>query len=313
MKPVQVLVFHSHGVGQLVKLPSLPREGETVWSSSWEIGCDGAKGSNVAAALGQLGISTAFIGRIGTDLWSKIGLNWLQDAHVDLSHLIQDPKMSTMIGLVMVDQDGNNSIVLGGDSAHFTNEEIRNGIDAYPLAHYLITGFEMHIPDALEIARYGKEQGKYTILNPSPVPSEDIGTLSFVDLLILNHPECESLLSLKGITAVLQPEEQILQLQKFYQCPNIILTLGKHGNILLTEEHVSFFNAYPVTAVDTSGAGDSFLAAITAGIANGFCLQDSCRFAAQYAAQTVQKPGTFSAFSTLEEMQKLYPSFLSHF
>ena len=66
-EPAQVLVFHSHGVGQLIKLSHFPENGETLWSSSWEIGDDGAKGSNTAAALDRLGVRTASVSKIGSD------------------------------------------------------------------------------------------------------------------------------------------------------------------------------------------------------------------------------------------------------
>lgn len=306
---IQALVFHSHGVGQILRLPSFPQKGETIWTSSWEIGSDGAKGSNVAAALGNLGIATAFAGKTGTDIWGDIGLEWLHKSGVDLHYLLQDHQMSTLIGMVLIDDAGENSILLGGSSAHFTEQEIHTAIDAFPNASCLITGFEIHIPDALNIAQYGKQHGKYIILNPSPAPTVDIGPLPWVDLLILNQPESEALLTLQGLSPAQNPKEQIRALQKQYLCPNIILTLGGDGSLLLEQEQISFFPSLKVPVKDTSGAGDSFLAAVAACWIRHHTLSEACRFATMYASHTVQKQGTFPAFASRETLLKKEPAY----
>ena len=307
--PIQALVFHSHGVGQILRLPAFPKKGETIWTSSWEIGNDGAKGSNVAVALSNLGITTAFAGKVGTDIWGEIGLDWLNRSDVDLSCLIHDPQMPSMIGMVLIDDKGENSILLGGASAHFTEQEIRTAIHAFPSADFLITGFEIHIPDALKIARYGKQCKKYVILNPSPTPTFDIGPLPWVDLLILNQPESEALLTLQGVRTIGTPREQLLQLHKQYLCPNIILTLGGEGSLLLEQEKISFFPSKKVSVVDTSGAGDSFLAAVAACLIRGSSLSNAFRFAAVYASYTVQKRGTFPAFASRQYILEHEPAY----
>ena len=321
-EPAQVLVFHSHGVGQLIKLSHFPENGETLWSSSWEIGDDGAKGSNTAAALERLGVRTAFVSKIGTDIWGHIGEELLKENGISCEALIREPSMSTQIGAILVDRSGSNSILLGGEAACFSTSEIHHGIRQYPEAKYLITGFEIRISDALEAASYAKNMGKYVILNPSPAPEGDIGRLDFVDLLVVNQTERDALLALKschpaactgkGHSSLNSYDVQsIRQLQKLYGCARIILTLGGNGCLLLDKNQVFSFPAHPVPVTDTSGAGDSFLAAVTAALVRRISLNKGCELASLYAAQTVQKWGTFPAFSTLEEMISLYPELFS--
>ena len=306
-REARVLVFHSYGVGQLISVPTLPAEGETIWSDSWEVGTDGAKGSNTAVALGSLEIPTAFIGRTGTDLWSGIGLQWLDHASVDYSHMIRDPRMHTQIGIVIVDKEGKNSIILGGDAAEFTTEEIRAGIMAYPHASFLITGFEMDIPSALSIMKQGKEAGKYVILNPSPAPTEPIGPLHDADLVILNQHECRRMLELADCLPSGNLSEDLRHLKRIYSCQDIVMTLGSEGAVILQNDEITRIPAVKVTAVDTSGAGDAFLAAVCAALCEGASLTDACRLAAYYAALTVQKSGTYPAFSTRKELLQAFP------
>ncbi len=318
----QVIVFHSHGVGQLIQLSHFPENGETLWSSSWEIGSDGAKGSNTAAALERLGVPTAFVSKIGADIWGRIGEDLLEKNGVSCEALIRDSSMTTQIGAVLVDRSGSNSILLGGEAACFSAEEIQHSIDRYPEANYLITGFEIRISDALKAASYAKNQGKYVILNPSPAPDRDIGRLDFVDLLVVNETERDALLALKNCRTIDSKKEDgsankqydiqsIQRLQELYGCAHIILTLGGDGCLLLDKGQISFFPAQSVPVTDTSGAGDSFLAAVTAALVHGLPLSKGCELATLYAAQTVQKWGTFPAFASLEEMNALYPEMFS--
>lgn len=300
----RVLVFHSHGVGQTIELKNLPRNGETAWSDRWEIGYDGGKGSNAATALARLGVPTAFFGKVGTDLWGDIGLNWMEEAGVDLSPLLRDSSVHTLIGVVLVDQAGNNSIILGGDHASFTQEEITSTLDRYRKSEIFVTGFEIAVDSALTGAAYAKRLGMFTILNPSPVADYDIGSLPFVDLLIVNETEAEMMLEVKNQIMPSDPEDAVRQLHTAYEVPQIVLTLGGEGCAGFDRRCSFSLPAVPVTPVDTSGAGDAFLAALTYRLLEGDSLENACAWASRYAARTVTVRGTFPAFPLLSEMKE---------
>lgn len=309
---VRAVVFHSHGVGQLISLDQFPEKGETLRSRSWEIGADGAKGSNTAAAMAMLGIETAFIGSVGTDIWADIGLDWLQRCDVELTQLIRRDDMRTQIGIVLVNSDGDNSIILGGDTSFFSEEEILRGIEAYKNSKLLVTGFEIDAASAVSIARCAKEHGKYVVFNPSPVPEEDFGTLEFADLVIVNEIECAQLLKKRGIAPPEALPSALSALMRAYGCAACILTAGSDGSYLDDGGQIVHFPAAETTVADTSGAGDSYLAAVAAALLRGHSLPAACRFATLYAAETVKRAGTFPAFRSLGEMQGLYAEF-AHF
>lgn len=303
MKETEVLVFHSHGVGQAIKLNEFPLNGETVWSNSWEIGTDAAKGSNVAIALSRLGIKTAFAGRIGTDIWGKFALEMLQKENLDLSSLIQDKSFNTMIGIVLVNDDGSNSIILGGDNAAFTSSEIENIFNQHSNASYVVTGFEIDIHSALTIAKLASSKGKKVILNASPIPEEDPGEMPFVDILVLNENEAIALSNNSNGSFM----EIARQLQDKFSVTNIVLTLGSKGCLILKDN--IFFNipSWPTSLiVDTSGAGDSFLAAMIAFLIRGYTLEDACGLGTVYASDTISKRGTITAFATFNEMKSQF-------
>ena len=308
MNDIEVLVFHSHGVGQAVRLDDFPKNGETVWSHSWEIGLDAAKGSNVAIALSRLGVKTAFAGRIGTDMWGKIALEMLDKENLDLSALIRDAEFNTMIGIVLVSNDGNNSIILGGNNATFSEYEIKRIINKFEKASYVVTGFEINIQSALAISEFASLKGKKVILNASPVPAEDIPPLPFVDILVVNESEALALCSNKSSNF----KDIARQLQGQYAVKNVVITLGSNGCLILKENKVITIPAWPADKViDTSGAGDSFLASMVAFLTKGYHLEDACGLGSVYASKTISQRGTITAFATFNEMQKSFERYMN--
>ena len=120
-----VLVFNHHGVGQIVEIERLPRLGETIVGYNWRIAQDGGKGSNCAIALGRMGVKTAYVGKVGNDAWGDLGKCWMEEAGVDVSCLLRSDEISTGTGLIMLMEDGQNTIVHGESSFRaMTDEEI---------------------------------------------------------------------------------------------------------------------------------------------------------------------------------------------
>ena len=300
-----VVVFHSHGVGQNIRLRALPQEGETLRAESWEIGTDGGKGSNAALALARLGLSVELIAKVGDDLWADLCLDTLCASGMGLGGLIRDPAMSTQIGAVMVDDLGRNSIVLGGSTASFTDAEIHRLLGAAAPFRFFVTGFEIEPDSALRAAQHAKQQGAFTVLNPSPVPQAGLAPTPYIDLLVLNEAEAHALLEHRG--EHLSAREVLAALRQQYEICSAVITRGALGCVGLSDSGYFELPGIPVRAVDTSGAGDAFLAAAVAALCLGHDLRSACEWATLYAAQAVRLRGTFPAYETLEAMKRKFP------
>jgi ribokinase len=200
----------------------------------------------------------------------------------------------------MVDAEGNNSIVIGESS---TNKMIAVDVEEYIKqllpAGYFVTGFEIDPVLALAVAKIAKCYGLVTLLNPSPLPENPIGSLEFIDYLILNEKECHGL---SGIDCS-AGEHQIRALFKKLKVGCIILTRGSSGCSSFNGREFINYLVPPQEAVDTTGAGDAFLAAFVANLVWGKDLQDSCRWANAYASYTVTRMGTINAFPCLKTAQ----------
>jgi ribokinase len=311
--PIDVIVLNSHGVGQVCHVKRLPRRGETMEATNWHVEEDGGKGATVSVALGRLGVSTGYIGKVGFDPWGDMGDQWMSESGVDTTFMYRDHSVSTGTGLILIEEDGTNTII-DGDSAcaALTYEETHAAIEAMKEAKVFITGFGMPFRKALDGAKIAKEEfGMITLCNTSPLPSEEMGDLSFLDFIVLNDVEAKLLCGLPDNSE--KPALDILKtIKDRYHCKGVIMTCNSSGSYILDGEEFWAVNATPVNAVDTIGAGDGYLAAVAAGLVWGKNLREATEWASKYAAYKVtragsmtQKPGCgYPPLTEVEEFMK---------
>ena len=295
MGKVDVIVLNSHGVGQVCHVKRLPRRGETLAAKNWKVEEDGGKGVTVSVALGRLGVATGYIGKVGCDPWGEMGKKWLEESGVDAAFMIFDENVATGTGLIMIDEEGYNTIVDGDSACEFlTEEEIHNAMEAMKDAKILITGFGMPWRKALDGARVAKEEfGLMTLCNVSPLPDGPMGDLSYLDYIVLNDVEARALLGLEE-DAVNSVRAMAEDLKKTSHCNGVILTCGAQGSAVL--EGDKYYQVAPITvdAVDTIGAGDGYLAAFAAGLIRGLDTEQAAEFAGRYAAFKVTRKGSMT-------------------
>ncbi len=311
--PIDVIVLNSHGVGQICHVKRLPRRGETLEAKNWKVEEDGGKGATVSVALGRLKVSTGYIGKVGFDPWGDMGDKWMSEAGVDTTYMYRDASVSTGTGLIMVDEDGHNTIV-DGDSAcqALTYEETHAAIEAMKEAKVFITGFGMPFKKALDGAQIAKNEfGMITLCNTSPLPDEPMGDLSYIDYVVLNDIEGRLLIGLPEDSQ--EPYDNILhKISDNYHCKSIIMTCGEHGSAVLDKDGYFTIMPTPVKAVDTIGAGDGYLAAVAANLVWGNSLRDACTWASKYAAFKVTRKGSmartgYPMLDEVEEFMAQYP------
>lgn len=293
--PIDVIVLNSHGVGQICHVKRLPRKGETMEATNWRVEEDGGKGATVSVALGRLGVSTGYIGKVGYDPWGDMGDQWMTESGVDTTFMYRDHSVSTGTGLIMVEEDGSNTIV-DGDSAcaALTWEETHAAIEAMKEAKVFITGFGMPFKKALDGAKIAKEEfGMLTFCNVSPVPSEEMGDLSYLDFVVLNDIEAKLLCGLPEESDE-APEVICKTIQAKYNCKGVIMTMGPDGAAILDKEEFWTVPAVKVKVVDTIGAGDGYLAAVAAGIVWGKSLREATAWAGKYASYKITRKGSMT-------------------
>ncbi len=299
-KNVKVILFNSHGVGMYVTLPRFPTEGETVRGRNWRMEDDGGKGSNFAVALGRLGVPTAFVCRVGNDLFARMGADWMGAAGIDLTHYEMSPEINTGVGLVMLLPDGSNTIICSERrKCPMTAHEVAAAFDDYPEASIFVTGFEIGVEEPIVAARLAKERGLTVLMNPSPLPDRKLAPMPFVDYLFINEVEACGLL---GCDCGDDYEDAALRVRNTYQVGAVVLTLGAEGSVLCDEAGTRKFEAPKVDVVNTTGAGDGYMAAFTACLVWGDDPNTAAKRANVYAAHTVTVDGTISGYPRFDEI-----------
>lgn len=292
---IDVIVLNSHGVGQVCHIKRLPRRGETMEATNWHVEEDGGKGATVSVALGRMGVSTGYIGKVGFDPWGDMGDQWMSESGVDTTYMYRDHSVSTGTGLILIEEDGTNTIV-DGDSAcaALTYEETHAAIEAMKEAKVFITGFGMPYQKALDGAKIAKEEyGMITFCNTSPLPNEEMGDLSFLDYIILNDVEAKLMCGLPEESK--KPALEIMKMiQKRYHSKGVIMTCNESGSVILDGDEYWEVAPTPVKAVDTIGAGDGYLAAVAANLVWGKSLQEATEWASKYAAFKVTRAGSMT-------------------
>ena len=298
-----VIVFGSANVDISVDVESLPKLGETKHGSDYRIGL-GGKGLNQAVAANRLSKSPVkFIGAVGTDHFGSLVETELTNLGLATCGIRRDSRSPTGLALIHVDGDGNNSItVSGGANLSWTSSQISEL--TFDESTVGLCQLETPLEVTLEVMKKISKVGGVTILDPAPMPKNDIDhVFTVVDILTPNQHEAERLLNQK----ICSSEDAIqgaIALVKRGGFKAVILTMGEQG-VAYSEDGVQgeWLPAFIVDAIDTVAAGDCFNGALAAAMVDGASLRDSILFAMAAAAMSVTRRGASSSIPSLLEVQ----------
>jgi ribokinase len=195
------------------------------------------------------------------------------------------PGDPTGLAVVCVTPDGDNAIVVApGANASLTPGDLAAAAAAFDRADLLLLQLEVPLETVLAAARTGRERGALVVLNAAPARDLPTDLLAVVDVLVVNQGEAAALSGSDN------PRDAATYLRG--RGPGVVVvTLGGDGCAVADDEGVAPLSAYPVEAVDTTGAGDCFAAAVGLGLAEGRSSLQAARFAAAAAAISVTRPG----------------------
>lgn len=301
---VDVLVLGHHGCGgHTVRVHRTPVTGETIVAWGYKVIKDGGKGGHQSLIIGRLGGSAAFIGKVPDNSFGDTALEWLSCDGVDVSHALRSDGENNRPGLILIDDNGNNTIIsVQGDGHLLPFSEVEAHIKAYKGAKYFITGFEIPAETALGGAKLAHEMGMITILNPSPIHEGDLGDLSYIDILIPNEPETKGLLGMDQSAAV-TPLEAAKAIMARYKVGAVVMTLGKDGVFAYDGKDSWTVEAMPVKVVNTIGAGDGFLGGFTYALTQGMDMGGAITIGNAVANYSVMRPGTIDSYPYAAELK----------
>ena len=284
--------------------------GETISSTKLEEAC-GGKGLNQAVAAARTGAQTWMVGNLGSDGAGdtiRAAISEEENLHPDF--LSTDAKRPTGQAMIQINAEGNNAIVLiAGANGTVTKESIDSAFNNVSLGGASAGGVsegdvvvcQREIPD--EMTRYAllraKEKNAFTILNLAPGTSDQT-LVEDVDLLIVNETEGAMLLG----TDETEPEFIARKLQQ-QTGTDTILTYGDKGAFVATSTEQFHVPAIKCDVVDTTGAGDAFVGATAALIAEKKDLTTATRFGIAAATAACGSKGAQSYPQRRPDFQKI--------
>ena len=289
----EIVVVGSTMIDMIAYSKKVPGPGETVIGDSFSLGF-GGKGANQAVMASRMGAKVYMVNTLGDDVFGDTTLNNFKEQGIDTTYVARVSGASG-VAPIWVEPNGTNRIIcVPGANNSMTAAQAESAISALSKAKVVIG--QLEIPQTVTIAAFRKarEFGITTILNPAPFAPLSAELVALSDWIIPNETEFAGLNPDGNLP---ENDEEILKVAKALGC-RFVVTLGEKGAAYTDKDHskVVRVSAPKVNAIDTTGAGDSFVGSFAFGLATGFEIEKAVKLGCACASDSVTKLGTQSSY-----------------
>ena len=285
----KICVIGSSNIDQIAYTQNIPADGETLFGDSFQMGF-GGKGANQAVMAGLLGADVYMITCLGDDVYKEMTISNYEANNVNTDH-IQLVKGASGVAPIWVDGTGQNRIiVIPGANNEIDAQKAISSIEEIGDISVLVGQCEIPMEVNHKVFQYAKSNSVTTIFNPAPAKKLERDFLEHISWLIPNENEFEL------ISGMEPNDDNFLKFNEEIPC-NLIVTLGEKGAVLVDENKTNYFDAPSVNAIDTTGAGDSFIGTFAYELSESNSPESSVKKAVEKASQSVTKKGTQSSYS----------------
>lgn len=291
---MKVLNIGSMNLDHVYQVDHIVQPGETISSDGLEMFL-GGKGMNQSIALAKAGVEVYHGGMIGEDGQPFIDACREYGVHDDYIRKIAGKTGHTII---QIDKEAQNCILLyGGANQMLTEEYIDEVLADFEAGDILLLQNEVN--NIAYIVDKAYEKGMQIALNPSPFNSRldevDMGKIS---IFLLNEIEGGQ------ITGLSAPDEILARMCERFPEAKIVLTLGKDGAVYAEHGKQYTQPIFPVQAVDTTAAGDTFTGYFLAGLVEGMPVEDILKMSAKASSIAVTRQGAVPSIPYRKEVEE---------
>jgi ribokinase len=303
-----IVVIGSLNMDFVLSVDGLPLPGETILGRKFRV-IPGGKGANqayAAAKLARSGTIVRMLGRVGADSFGNALKANLASVGVDVSPVLETDSEATGVACIHVDDAGQNSITVApGANGVLSVGDIDSERWALAGARCVLLQLEVPIETVAEGLREGRRVGATCILDPAPARALPKELLQLVDIATPNESEACVLAGVPpnrvNATDAAALGNKIMELG----VRSVIVKLGDQGCVHCGPDRTFAVPAFPVRAVDSTAAGDTFNAALAVSLAEGAEIEDALRFANAAAAISVTRAGAQTSAPTRVEVESL--------
>ena len=291
---MKIINFGSINIDHVYCVEHFVRPGETLKSESYTI-FSGGKGANQSISLAHAKAEVLHAGKIGQyGVWLK---EKLQENGVD-TRAIKIVDTPTGHAIIQVNKDGENAIIIhGGANQTFTDADIEIVLNSAQAGDFLLLQNEINAVD--KVLQKSKNRDLTVVLNPAPMTDTLKNyPLELVDIFIINEVEGEAL------TDQADPDAILSTMQKLYPKSHIVLTLGIAGVIYSHNKKRIKVPALKVKAIDTTGAGDTFIGYFLAELSRGNDIKKCLEMGVKASALCVTRRGAADSIPKFNEVME---------
>jgi len=291
-KMIKMTVIGSSSMDLVVTASKRPKKGETILGDSFKT-VPGGKGANQAVAAARLGAEVYMVGCVGSDSFGEEILNNFTSNGVITTYVEPVTHLETGTAHITLAEGDNSIIVVKGANDCITPAYIDKAIDVILKSDIVLIQQEIPEETVEYTAKVCFENNVPLLLNPAPARPISKTVIDMAAYITPNEWEASVLFENKDIHTALK------------DYPNkLLITEGKNGVRYHDGDNEVLVPAFPVEAVDTTGAGDTFNAAFAVAIAEGKTIKDSIRFANRAASLSVTKFGAQGGMPTRKEVEE---------
>ena len=301
---MKIAVIGSTNMDLVSYTDKLPEAGETREAKAFHTAC-GGKGANQAIAAGKLGADVMMVTVIGDDLFGEKSMDNFMENNINTEFVWTATGVASGVATILVDSTSQNRILIHkGANECLTPDVIEEAAEALKGCGLIVLQLEVPIETVYAAIDFGKENNIPVLLNPAPANKAlSIEKACLCDFFVPNETELSILTGMPPGT-----EEQVkaaAQTLVDKGLKNVIVTMGSKGSMWLSKEDYLVVPAVKVEAVDTTGAGDSFIGCFVENYSRTKNIPEAMKEASQYASLSVTRKGTQESYLTREEFEKL--------
>ncbi|MCE6028730.1 ribokinase [Levilactobacillus brevis] len=303
MTKSDVLVIGSNMIDLISYIDRMPVEGETVEAPDFQMGF-GGKGANQAVAAARLGSKVSFISMVGNDAFGQQQLDNFKNNHINITGVGVGTKSSGAAPIFVDKSSDNRILIIKGANDELTPEVLDKYADLIKNTKIIVLQQEIPLETNYHAIDLANQYHIPILLNPAPANKDlDINHVTKVDFFSPNETELATLTGMptNDMDEIKKAAHHMIKLG----VKNMLITLGSKGVLWVNESTSQLIKAIKVNAVDTTGAGDSFIGSFAHYYASGDDIPTAIKHANQYAAVTVTRRGTQKSYPTADELSLL--------
>ena len=297
----KITVVGSLNTDMVVGANKLPKPGETLIGHKFFMNPRG-KGGNQAVAAARLGGEVSMVANLGADVFGDSAIAKLTDEGIDCEGITRDNVSPSGVAIINVDDEGENQIVVApGANANLNTHLVSAALEQIAPNSIVLLQLEIPIESVTRVIEVCQQKRCRVILDPAPAQALPKSVLEGTYLLTPNKNEAELLsgISIFDRDSVARAAVELLK----FGVANVAITVGSRGVFLANSDDRQFLEAIPVSAIDTTAAGDCFNGAVAAKLSQGCSLIEGIRFGIHASSICVTRHGAQDAMPYINEVE----------